>query len=76
MFKRECVLFPLIIATISIILLFSGIPATSAIYTQQELLSTDWHSLDTFIWKDFEYWHAPSNYGWKSSCPPYPVFGY
>ncbi|MGA1794277.1 MAG: hypothetical protein ACMUIL_00340 [bacterium] len=76
MFKRGCVLFPLIIGAICGILLFSGTPATSAIYTQQELMSTDWRSLDTFIWQDFEYWHAPSNYGWKSSCPPYPVYGW
>ena len=50
---------------------------TSAdIYTQQELSSTDWRALDTFIWQDFEYWHAPANYGWQSSCPPYPNFGF
>lgn len=48
----------------------------AAIYTQQELSSTDWRALDTFIWQDFEYWHAPANYGWQSSCPPYPNFGF
>ncbi|MGA1794272.1 MAG: hypothetical protein ACMUIL_00315 [bacterium] len=31
---------------------------------------------DTFVWQDFEYWNAPSTYGWKSSCPPYPVYGW
>jgi hypothetical protein len=50
--------------------------AIADIYTQQELSSTDWRALDTFIWQDFEYWHAPVNYGWQSSCPPYPIFGF
>ncbi|MGA1839541.1 MAG: hypothetical protein ACMUIU_02860 [bacterium] len=51
-------------------------PGIAAIYTQQELSSTDWRALETFIWQDFEYWHAPANYGWQSSCPPYPNFGF
>jgi len=37
---------------------------------------TVWQKANTFVWQDFEYWHAPSNYGWKSSCPPYPVYGW
>jgi hypothetical protein len=50
--------------------------AIADIFTRQEMLSTDWRALDTFIWQDFEYWHAPANYGWKSSCPAYPNFGF
>ena len=64
------------LAVICVFLLLIGHASMAAIYTQQELLGTDWRALDTFIWQDFEYWHAPANYGWKSSCPPYPVYGY
>ncbi|MGA1791743.1 MAG: hypothetical protein ACMUIM_09665 [bacterium] len=39
-------------------------------------VAQDFRDRDTFIWQDFEYWHAPANYGWKSSCPAYPVFGF
>ena len=65
-----------ILAAISFFSILVSNPAIAAIFTQQELSATDWRALETFIWQDFEYWHAPANYGWQSSCPPYPVFGF
>ncbi len=28
------------------------------------------------VFDDFEYWSSPFNFGWQTSDPPYPVFGY
>jgi hypothetical protein len=74
--RKRLIQFLCILAAISSFFILFCNPARADIYTQQELSSTDWRALDTFIWQDFEYWHAPVNYGWQSSCPPYPVFGF
>lgn len=39
-------------------------------------MAQNFRDAETYVWQDFEYWHAPANYGWKSSCPPYPTFGW
>ncbi|MGA1845338.1 MAG: hypothetical protein ACMUIS_12310 [bacterium] len=31
---------------------------------------------EMLVFDDFEYWTSPYNYGWHTSDPPYPVFGY
>ena len=73
---KRLIQFSCILAAVSFFSILVSNPGIAAIYTQQELSSTDWRSLETFIWQDFEYWHAPANYGWQSSCPPYPNFGF
>ena len=31
---------------------------------------------ETIVFDDFEYWTSPHNYGWHTSDPPYPFFGF